>query len=179
MIAPSKPAPEDVGHFLRIRIDCHLAQDVDELVEIERHLALLDRVGLRARRVRFRDDPLLERGRLLLRRVIPATAASGGDECQSCEEWYREPHGRLDPQMSGSSTTRPRQPCSQRQPLHFVRRGGGTGETPALKAGVPLRDVWVRLPPPASAQDGSLARISIGAKRRRRPLSRPQRLAYF
>jgi hypothetical protein len=70
-----------------------MAEDVDELLEVGRRLACLDRIGLLARRILCRDDPLLERDRLCRRRVVPAPASCGRDGCQNHKECYREPHG--------------------------------------------------------------------------------------
>jgi len=53
---------EDPGQLFGVRIDREVAQCLDELVEVDRRLARLDRIGFRPGRILLREDPLRERG---------------------------------------------------------------------------------------------------------------------
>ena len=85
---------EDIGHLLRVRIDREVAQAHDELVEVDRRLTRLDRIGLRARCVLRRDHSLRQRCGLGGLRVVLTAARHERDQRERYEEWEGEPHGR-------------------------------------------------------------------------------------
>ena len=120
---------EDPGQLFGVRIDREVAQCLDELVEVDRRLARLDRIGFRPGRILLRENPLRERGWIGCLRVILTAAGDEGEERQRCEEWEGEAHG---PSIlrSAAAVHKPSAcPGLDSHLLHSVRRGGGNGET--------------------------------------------------